>query len=92
MGRVLACSTVWRTHWVVPILFSQWRTSMTLPVERKHAVKNTEQFLLSLCDPKQTPRVPREVRDRARSLLRHYPTDLYMEMAAEQAPDVFGDK
>jgi len=64
---------------------------LTLPVERKHSIKNTEQFLLSLCDPKQTPRVPREVRDRARSLLRHYPTDLYMEIAAEKAPDVFGD-
>jgi len=23
--------------------------------------------------------------------LRHYPTDLYMEMAAEQSPQVFGD-
>lgn len=64
---------------------------MTLPYERKHAVKHTEQFLLELCDPKKTPRVPGWVRDRARSLLRHYPTDLYMDRAAQQAPDVFGD-
>ena len=64
---------------------------MTIPVERKHAVKNTEQFLKDLMDPKKTPRVPGEIRNRARGLLKHYPTGLYMEMAAEQAPDVFGD-
>lgn len=64
---------------------------MTIPVERKHAVKNTEQFLKDLMDPKKTPRVPSEIRDRARGLLKHYPTGLYMEIAAEQAPDVFGE-
>jgi len=63
---------------------------MTLPYERKNAVVNTERFLLDLSNPRITKRIPKEIRDRARSLLRHYPTDLYMEMAAEQAPDVFG--
>jgi hypothetical protein len=65
---------------------------MTLPVERKHAVKNVERFLLDLSNPRITKGIPKDIRDRARSLLKHYPTDLYMEMAAEQAPDVFGDK
>jgi hypothetical protein len=65
---------------------------MTLPVERKHAVKNVERFLLDLSNPRITKRIPKEIRAQARSLLRHYPTDLYMEIAAEQAPDVFGDK
>jgi hypothetical protein len=64
---------------------------MTLPYERRNAVTNTERFLLDLSNPRITKRIPKEIRDRARSLLRHYPTDLYMEMAAEQAPDVFGD-
>jgi hypothetical protein len=64
---------------------------MTLPYERKNAVVNTERFLLDLSNPRITKGIPKEIRDRARSLLRHYPTDLYMEMAAEQAPDVFGD-
>jgi len=64
---------------------------MTLPIERKHAIKNTERFLLDLSNPRITPRIPKEIRDRARSLLKHYPTDLCMEMAAEQAPDVFGE-
>ena len=65
---------------------------MTLPVERKHAVKNTERFLLDLSNPRITPRIPKEIRARARSLLKHYPTGLCMEMAAEQAPKIFGDK
>jgi hypothetical protein len=64
---------------------------MTLPYERKNAVVNTERFLLDLSNPRITPRIPKEIRDRARSLLKHYPTNLYMEMAAEQSPDVFGD-
>lgn len=64
---------------------------MTIPVERKHAIRNTERFLLDLMDPKKVPRVPKELRDRARRLLKHYPTGLDMEMAAEQAPDIFGD-
>jgi hypothetical protein len=33
---------------------------MTMPRERKIAVKNTEAFLLALCDPKETPRVPEQ--------------------------------
>ena len=64
---------------------------MTLPVERKHAIKNTKRFLLDLSNPRITPRIPREIRDRARSLLKHYPTDLDMEEASNQAPAVFGD-
>jgi hypothetical protein len=46
---------------------------------------------LDLCNPRITPRVPREIRDRARSLLKHYPTDLDMEEASNQAPAVFGE-
>jgi len=64
---------------------------MTLPVERKNAVKNVERFLLDLSNPRITPRIPKEIRARARSLLKHYPMDYDMELAAEQAPDVFGD-
>lgn len=61
---------------------------MTLPDERYRAVKRTEQFLIDLCSPLRTPRVPREVRDRARSLLRHYPSGYDLERLAEAAPEV----
>lgn len=64
---------------------------MTLPYERKSAVLRTEQFLKDLLDPKKTPRVPKAIREQAYRCLKHYPSVLYMDMAAEQAPDVFGD-
>ena len=46
---------------------------MTLPDERRRAIEAAGEFLLALQDPKQTPRVPRVVRRRARAVLRHYP-------------------
>ncbi len=61
---------------------------MTLPDERYRAIQYTRQFLLDLLDPKMTPRVPREVRQRARSLLRHYPGDYTLDQLAEKSPDV----
>ena len=57
---------------------------MTMPYERKNSVIRTEQFLISLCDPKQTPRVPSAVRQEARRLLKHYPTEYHVDQ-------IFGD-
>jgi len=67
------------------------RLRMTLPCERRRAVNNTRQFLVDLMDPKKTPRVPSAVRKEAYRCVKHYPDDYYMEQAAEQAPEVFGD-
>ena len=64
---------------------------MTMPNERRNAVDRTRIFLLDLMDSKKTPRVPKEIRKRAYSCLKHYPGDYYMEKAAEQAPDIFGE-
>jgi hypothetical protein len=47
---------------------------MTLPAERTSAIRLAERFLLDLMDPKKTPRVPMAIRDRARGILRHYPS------------------
>jgi hypothetical protein len=47
---------------------------MTLPYERSNAVKITRNFLVDLCTPAVTPKVPKEIRDRARQCLRHYPS------------------
>lgn len=63
---------------------------MTLPNERTNAVLNTRMFLLSLLDPKLTPKVPRAIREKAHRLLRHYPTGLYLDMAAKGNKNVFG--
>lgn len=64
---------------------------MTMPFERRWAVNNTRLFLVDLMDPKKTPRVPKEIRKEAYRCLRHYPGEYYMECAAEQAPEIFGD-
>ena len=60
---------------------------MTLPYERYNSIKWTEQFLLELCDPKKTPRVPRAVRQRAYALLRHYPGGYNLDVIATKCPD-----
>ncbi len=65
---------------------------MTLPDERYRAVIWTELFLKDLCNPTKTPRVPKHVREQARSLLRHYPSTWDMNRAAEGAPDVFAER
>jgi hypothetical protein len=47
---------------------------MTLPYERTSAVLHTEEFLRKLSHPYEGyKRIPKEVRDTARRLLRHYP-------------------
>jgi len=65
---------------------------LTLPDERYRAVLYTQQFLLELCNPKATPKVPGVVRDRARSLLRHYPSSYDMDRISEKAPEVVDNK
>jgi len=65
--------------------------AMTMPNERRWAVNNTRQFLVDLMDPKKTPRVPKEIRKEAYRCLKHYPGDYYMDKAAVESPEVFGD-
>jgi hypothetical protein len=65
---------------------------MTLPDERYRAVIQTRRFLFDICNPEHTPRVPKLVRDTARSLLRHYPNEYDLRIASEGAPDVFQER
>lgn len=65
---------------------------MTLPDERYRAVVQTRRFLLDLCNPEHTPRVPKLIRQTARSMLRHYPSDFEMIRAAQGAPDIFQER
>jgi hypothetical protein len=62
---------------------------MTLPDERYRAVMETMRFLTDLCNPDVTPRVPKQVRKQALSLLRHYPSAWDMKIASENAPNIF---
>jgi hypothetical protein len=63
---------------------------MTLPFERTRSVVNTREFLVQLCCG-EIKRIPKDVRDRARRLLRHYPSPVDLSIAADGAPDVFAD-
>jgi hypothetical protein len=65
---------------------------MTLPDERYRAVMQTRRFLFDLCNPDHTPRVPKLVRETARSMLRHYPNEYDMRQAEDGAPDVFQER
>ena len=64
---------------------------MTLPDERYRAVKYAQIFLSRLAGG-QYARVPKAVRDEARSILRHYPNNWDMDRAAMGAPDVFQER
>lgn len=65
---------------------------MTLPDERYRAVLNTRKFLVDLCNPKATPRIPKEIRQQANWCLRHYPSQWDLDQAAEGAPHVFQEQ
>jgi hypothetical protein len=62
---------------------------MTLPDERYRAVVRTQEFLVEILN---TPRVPKAIKDQARSCLRHYPSDWDMRQAAENCPNVFQER
>ena len=59
-----------------------------MPDERRHAVNITREFLVELLSDERTPK---KVRKEASRCLRHYPGQYYMELAKEQAPEIFGD-
>lgn len=65
---------------------------MTLPDERYRAVRMADQFMRDLLDPQKTPRLPKTVRERARAVLRHYPSKWDMDRAAQAAPEVFVER
>jgi hypothetical protein len=62
---------------------------MTLPDERYRAVVQTERFLKEILS---TPRVPKAIKDGARAMLRHYPSEWDMQMAARGAPEHFAER
>jgi hypothetical protein len=62
---------------------------MTLPDERYRAVLYTKQFLQEVL---ATPRVPKAIKEGARSCLRHYPDTWDMQQAAEAVPHVFAER
>lgn len=55
---------------------------MTTIDERFQAIHNARSFMYRLMDPKQTPKVPKKIREEARARLKHFPHEFevkYME-------------
>jgi hypothetical protein len=62
---------------------------MTLPDERYRAVLQTKRFLLEILT---TPRIPKAIKDQARSCLRHYPDEYDMKKVSQTSADVFAER
>lgn len=62
---------------------------MTIPEERTRAILATREFLYALTNSGQTPGVPDNIRERAITLLRHYPDKSDMRLAGEACPNWF---
>ena len=65
---------------------------MTLPDERYRSIMQAKRLLEEIMDPRLTPRVAAGIRDRARGVLRHYPSDYDMRRAAQTSPEVFQEQ
>ena len=63
---------------------------MTIPYERTRAILETKQFLRELVNPRDTPRLPKPLREMARQLLRHYPGLAEIELAHKALPHLYG--
>ena len=63
--------------------------TVTLPDERYRALRFGQQFLLDLLNPKVTPKVPKDIRQRAGSILRHYPDSYHFTKIVETMPEDF---
>jgi len=65
---------------------------MTLNYERRNAVNRARELLLDILSGKY-PEVTRdsELWHKVRSCLKHYPGEYYMDLAREEAPEIFGD-
>ena len=61
---------------------------MTLPDERYRSIRITETLLRDLCNSRTTPRVPREIRQRAAQCLRHFPGQYDLQQLERAAPHV----
>lgn len=57
---------------------------MTMPRERLNALNNTREFLRSLLNSKETPRVPREIRRQAYSCLKHFPSEYHTTLESKR--------
>lgn len=62
---------------------------MTLPDERLVSLKRTRKFLIDLLNPKETPKVPKIIRQQASSCLKHFPYEYQLDELADLDPETY---
>lgn len=62
--------------------------TMTLPDERYRALIEGMRLIEDLLIPQSTPRVPGNIRERARWVMRHYPSQNQLEAMAQKCPNM----
>jgi hypothetical protein len=65
---------------------------MTMPDERYRAMVEGLKLLEDLLIPQVTPRVPTNIRERARWIMRHHPSAYELTRLASKAPDMLATK
>lgn len=60
---------------------------MTTPAQRAHALVSTREFLVNLSNGAYKG-APKHIRNKAKTLLRHYPWDTNVLELAEHCPDI----
>lgn len=65
---------------------------MTMPDERYRAMVEGLKLIEDLLIPQVTPRVPGEVRERARWIMRHHPSQQELTRLASKVPDMLSTK
>lgn len=65
---------------------------MTLPEEMFNSIRNARMFMLALLDPTMTPKVPKEIRQRASDRLRHFPSEFEINNLEEMFNNSHKDK
>lgn len=65
---------------------------MTMPDERYRAMVEGLKLIQDLLIPQVTPRVPSDVRERARWVMRHHPSAYELDQLARAAPNLLATK
>ncbi len=65
---------------------------MTMPDERYRAMLEGMRLIEDLLIPQVTPRVPGQIRERARWIMRHYPSAYDLEQIANAVPEKLSTK
>lgn len=64
---------------------------MTTPEERYRSIIYARQFLEALMDPRQTKKIPSEIRKSAFWRLEHFPSEFDLKLLREKCPEILGN-